>query len=67
MLKKKSVPDKKGGRGHRWTLLKIAVLGTLLALVAFGLYVIYLDQVIRQKFDGKRWALPAVVYTNPTC
>ena len=38
---------------------------TILVLVALGLYVIYLDKVIRQKFDGKRWALPAVVYARP--
>ncbi len=65
MVKKKLFPKKKGGRGQRWTLLKIAVVVTLLALVAFGLYVMYLDKVIRQKFDGKRWALPAVVYARP--
>jgi len=37
----------------------------LLVCVAFGVYVIHLDKVIRQKFDGKRWALPAVVYARP--
>jgi len=37
----------------------------LLIFVALGLYVTYLDKVIRQKFDGKRWALPAVVYSRP--
>lgn len=46
-------------------MLKIAGALTLLVLVALGLYVLYLDQVIRQKFDGKRWALPAVVYARP--
>jgi penicillin-binding protein 1B len=46
-------------------LLKVAVPLVLLVLVALGLYVNYLDQVIRQKFDGKRWALPAVVYARP--
>ena len=43
----------------------IAVPFVLLVCVAFGLYVIHLDKVIRQKFDGKRWALPAVVYARP--
>ncbi len=33
--------------------------------IALALYVLYLDRVIRQKFDGKRWALPAVVYARP--
>jgi penicillin-binding protein 1B len=46
-------------------LLKIGGALTLLLVLALGLYVVYLDQVIRQKFDGKRWALPAVVYARP--
>jgi penicillin-binding protein 1B len=37
----------------------------LLVAAIFGLYVISLDQTIRQKFDGKRWALPALVYARP--
>ncbi|HIJ78983.1 MAG: penicillin-binding protein 1B [Desulfobulbaceae bacterium] len=36
----------------------------LLAVVA-GIYTLYLDQVIRTKFDGNRWALPAIVYARP--
>jgi len=66
--KKRLFPQKKGYRGssgRRWTLLKIAGVVTLLALVAFSVYVMYLDKVIRRKFDGKRWALPAVVYARP--
>ena len=43
----------------------IAVPLVLLGCVAFGVYVTHLDKVIRQKFDGKRWALPAVVYARP--
>lgn len=66
--RKKIIPKKTRrlkSRGRRWTLLKIAVPVVLLVLVALGLYVIYLDKEIRQKFDGKRWALPAVVYARP--
>jgi penicillin-binding protein 1B len=33
--------------------------------VVLALYVGYLDMMIRQKFDGKRWSLPAVVYARP--
>ena len=40
-----------------------------LLLIAAGvilpIYVGYLDMMIRQKFDGKRWSLPAVVYARP--
>lgn len=35
-------------------------------VVVVGLaYVVYLDVVIRIKFEGKRWALPAHVYARP--
>ena len=37
----------------------------LTAIAGLTLYVGYLDSVIRQKFDGKRWSLPAVVYARP--
>jgi penicillin-binding protein 1B len=65
LAKKKLFPKKQRSRRRRWTLLKIVGALTLLVSVALGLYVVYLDQVIRQKFDGKRWALPAVVYARP--
>ena len=42
---------------------------TVLALILAGLllipYALHLDSEIRQKFDGKRWSLPAVVYARP--
>ena len=47
-------------------LLSAAVLWPVLLL--FGLavaYTLYLDHVIRVKFEGKRWALPAYVYAQP--
>jgi penicillin-binding protein 1B len=68
LAQKKLFPKKKGGKGsrrRRWSLLKILLTATLLLLVALVLYVMYLDRVIRLKFDGKRWALPAVVYARP--
>jgi len=37
----------------------------LLSLLSFVLYVGYLDSVIRERFEGKRWSLPAVVYARP--
>jgi penicillin-binding protein 1B len=42
-------------------LLKLALV--LLVLAAAGL--VYLDAQIRDKFEGKRWALPAKVYARP--
>jgi len=44
----------------RWTLL----LGLAAALVGV-LYGIHLDRVVKGKFEGKRWALPARVYARP--
>ncbi|MDD5171286.1 MAG: hypothetical protein PHN75_20890, partial [Syntrophales bacterium] len=66
--KKKIIPPKTGirsGRLRGWTVFTLAVSLFLLVVVALGVYVIHLDKVIRQKFDGKRWALPAVVYARP--
>ena len=66
--KKKIIPKKTGirsGRLQGWTVFTLAVSLLLLVVVALGVYVIHLDKVIRQKFDGKRWALPAVVYARP--
>ncbi|MEJ2690674.1 MAG: penicillin-binding protein 1B [Deltaproteobacteria bacterium] len=37
----------------------------LLLVLIFAVYVGYLDSIIRHKFEGKRWALPAVVYARP--
>jgi penicillin-binding protein 1B len=35
------------------------------AVIAAGLWVLYLDYVVRDKFDGKKWSLPARVYARP--
>ncbi len=65
---KKIIPAKTGRLRRRsggWRLVKILVPSLLLVAVAMALYVAYLDRIIRHKFDGKRWALPAVVYARP--
>jgi penicillin-binding protein 1B len=64
----KIIPAKTGrlrSRPGGWKLLKIVVPVVLVVAVALALYVGYLDKIIRHKFDGKRWALPAVVYARP--
>lgn len=38
---------------------------TGLGLLALVVYLGYLDQIIRQQFEGRRWALPASVYAAP--
>ncbi|MCP5197485.1 MAG: penicillin-binding protein 1B [Gammaproteobacteria bacterium] len=37
----------------------------LLGALGLGLYMLYLDSVIRTEFDEKRWAMPARVYARP--
>jgi penicillin-binding protein 1B len=57
-------PKRKGFRFGRvlvgW-LLVLAVGATL----AVGLYGVHLDRVVRGKFEGQRWALPARVWARP--
>ena len=38
---------------------------TLVVVVAGGAYVMHLDGIVREKFEGKRWAIPAKVYARP--
>ena len=47
---------------HWYTLLFISL---PVLLIAFGVYVVYLDHTVRVQFEGKRWALPARVYARP--
>lgn len=44
------------------SLLLILTTGVAAAVLLYGLE---LDQVVREKFEGKRWALPARVYAQP--
>ncbi|MBK8537937.1 MAG: penicillin-binding protein 1B [Candidatus Competibacteraceae bacterium] len=37
----------------------------LLGAFGLGVYMLYLDAVIRTEFDQKRWAMPAKVYARP--
>ncbi len=44
----------------RWLLLVLIAVGLVGAL-----YALHLDRVVRGKFEGQRWALPARVYARP--
>ncbi|PHS26799.1 MAG: penicillin-binding protein 1B [Methylophaga sp.] len=46
-------------------LFKFLLKLMLVAVILMGLGLIYLDNQVRQKFEGKRWALPAKVYARP--
>ncbi len=52
---------------HRgYMLVAIIFLVLLLAAVAvFAAYMYQLDTIVRKKFDGKRWEIPAKVYARP--
>lgn len=50
-------------RGHGWGLRLLAIL-FLFSLILAG-YLHHLDGVVRVKFEGKRWAVPAHVYARP--
>ncbi|MFZ1573674.1 MAG: hypothetical protein WAT36_00210, partial [Chromatiaceae bacterium] len=58
--------------GHRSLLVRVLRLlaGTLMVAglattLAVVIYAIPLDTTVREKFEGKRWALPARVYARP--
>jgi len=56
--------NKKHGGVWRWLLffsLKLSVV--LMLFSCIGMF--YLDAQIREKFEGKRWSLPAKVYARP--
>lgn len=65
--KRKKAASKRISRKSSWLralsifLLKFSIVGLVLA--SAGL--IYLDAQVRDKFEGKRWAIPAKVYARP--
>lgn len=66
--KKKSAPgkgQKKKIKSLRSAITTVAIFVLVLSSVAIIFYANYLDKVIRAKFDGKRWSIPAVVYARP--
>ncbi len=73
VAKKKNPPvkkriRKKQSRNKGWSvrnclsfLFKLGICGLVLVLA----YSAYLDSVVTQKFEGKKWAIPAQVYARP--
>ncbi len=66
--RKKPSPKSRRKKGARatargpWRLLfKIGVVGLVLGLIAL----VVLDAMVRSKFEGKRWSVPARVYARP--
>ncbi|HET8731597.1 MAG TPA: penicillin-binding protein 1B [Moraxellaceae bacterium] len=52
-------------RGFILTALLLLLILLLAAVLALGLYMLKLDGTVREKFEGKRWAIPARVYARP--
>lgn len=50
------------GMGVFALLFSILVIG---AFIAFSIYLIRLDNIIREKFEGQRWDIPAKVFARP--
>jgi penicillin-binding protein 1B len=62
---RKTPKRRKSGIGLWGFLFRTFFLLTLAVGLVAGLYGIHLDKVVRAKFEGKRWALPARVYARP--
>lgn len=48
-----------------WIVFKAGLLLSLIAAVALAGYFVHLDKTVTEKFEGRRWSIPAVVYAQP--
>ncbi len=63
--RKRRVPAKKRAVERKRHYLRKTLLFLLLpGLIALGGYVLYLDHIVTEKFEGKRWAIPSRVYAR---
>jgi penicillin-binding protein 1B len=58
-------PPKKPAQGFIITILLLCIMLGMLCAVGLGIYALSLDSTVREKFEGKRWAIPAKVYSRP--
>jgi penicillin-binding protein 1B len=57
---------RQAGRWERAAVLRMAVFSVFAIILLFTLlFCVYLDSEIRNKFEGRRWSLPARVYARP--
>ena len=52
-------------RGFILTTLLILLVLVLAGVIGVGLWFLRLDAVVQEKFEGKRWAIPARVFARP--
>jgi penicillin-binding protein 1B len=64
-FKERLKPDEIKKRFIRSPLKFVSTSALILIFVVLIFYVVHLNTVIRRKFDGKRWSIPAVVYARP--
>ncbi len=43
---------------------RIVIAMMFISLISLGSYTIYLDQIVTEKFEGKRWSIPSRVYAR---
>ena len=58
-------PPQKPAQGFILTIIVLLMMLGLLFAVGLGIYALSLDGTVREKFEGKRWAIPAKVYSRP--
>ena len=62
---KQNCQSHKPQQGFILTILLLLIMLAMLCVVGIGIYALSLDGTVRQKFEGKRWAIPAKVYSRP--
>ena len=58
-------PPQKPVQGFILTIIVLLMMLGMLFAVGLGIYALSLDGTVREKFEGKRWAIPAKVYSRP--
>ena len=57
-------PRKKKPASGRRSLRRLVLFGLLPISVVLALYTVYLDHIVTDKFEGKRWSIPSRVYAR---
>ena len=50
----------------RKQIFAVSALVLGVGLIALLVWILYLDRIVTQQFEGRRWTLPAQVYAQPT-
>lgn len=48
-----------------WMLGLVVFVAFLIGCLVLGIWAMYLDKIVREKFEGKKWSLPSRVYSRP--